>query len=315
MRLAQWLAYRIKIYDDSGRVLWWGRVSDVEIHTGGDISAVNLQNTWNKIAVQYQLLATGESGVGLSTLTAYNSDAVSVATYGTRELIVQGTNIGTQAAAEAKRDQLLAYYAYPRVERTGSGNPADNYAIIRCTSELDTLAWKFYANSGTAAVATTTQLTAIYAAANQYLAGVYIQTPSGIDTNQFRDGQQRALDEIRQLLEIGTTAGRRLLIDVDEHRRLRVYGEPARGSADWRIDAQGDVTDNYGVRQMPHTCPGVGKWLLYQQDYIGTTGAATLADPGVFFCERAEYNAINGSLSLTPRGAFNPFELVRIGMG
>lgn len=311
-RVAGWLGYRLYIDDGEGRTVWAGMVDDVTLHLGARVLSLNFRNMYNSLQVQYQALASGGSGTGVATLTSAATHAVSIANYGTRSLMVSGYDVYTQAAAEQKRDQMLAYYALPRVQRDNYGR-GGYYAEIRASGLWSTLNWLYYANASTGNIVTSTQLSAIITAAGQFIEETRIINASGISTNEYRDGQGRAGDECTQLLDIGTTNNRRLLASLDIYDRLTIYEEPARAASDWRIDAEGRIRDNYGVVQPPWTLPGVGKWIADGDGLTSSLDSALLADPAAFFCEAGEYDAASGTYTPTPRGGMSPFEFLKLG--
>jgi hypothetical protein len=56
--------------------------------------------------------------------------------------------------------------------------------------------------------------------------GVTVLAPSGVVTNQWRDGTQLAADEARALLDTGNTASRRLLATVGPQRNVSIRPAP-----------------------------------------------------------------------------------------
>jgi len=102
----------------------------------------------------------------------------------------------------------------------------DDGARLYCRGWWERVSWRYYLNTGTNSVATTTQISAIITNMSPFITAVDIDDASGINTPETRDGTRRGMEEIEELLQAGTTAGKRLLCSVNDQRRLRVYAEP-----------------------------------------------------------------------------------------
>jgi hypothetical protein len=309
---AQMLRYGVEILDNHGRALWWGYLHGVEMRVRNRVLRIDLGGLWNSITLEYNELAGGASGTGTRVLTSAAQDAVSIANYGRRELLQQATDISTAAAAEAKRNELLDYYRLPRVDRESVQRTDRPSATLLCRGWWHTLDWRYYSNATNANTATTTQIADIISAAGEFIAGTRIVDASGISTNPYRDGNDRAQPTIEQLLQVGTSSGRRLLAGIGRDRRATVWSELANDPAtNYRLDALDVLRGPTGQVVLPHTCP-VGIWISDGNGLIGPLGAATLADPGAFFAERAEYDVQASRLTLSPRGSIDPYDFVRV---
>ena len=203
------------------------------------------------------------------------------------------------------------------IERTGSNSPANYYKV-----DLDLLgsygggALKLYNGSGwlsstfslnfrvSGAQETTTQILDIVGEAGQFMTSLDLQVASGIATNQYRDGDRTALEEILELIALGTASGDRLLFDITPQRVLRLRAQPASQADDWRISDSGDVIDNYShaVRNARRLA---GRWL--QSDDV-PPGVGYLSDLRTIFVEAAEMPAA-GPPTLTSTGEEGAWDL------
>lgn len=145
---------------------------------------------------------------------------------------------------------------------------------------------------------TTAQIRQIVADVCPFLAGVDIVSPSGVYSNQYRNGETLALDELEALLDSGTSNGRRLLAEVTPERILRIYEQPA--AAESLLMASDGTLQTltggaWGPGKLPH-----GQWIgLLDED-----------DEAPFFCERAEVDCQSGHYSaLEPEGAGDVFHM------
>lgn len=309
-QLSTMLRCPVKIYDKTGLACWWGYVNEFEIRAGGMKRGAALDSMYNSVAVTYTLLAATESGPGAPQTTSYTTDASSIAEYGTRQLLKSADNT-LATAAEAERDRILAAFKTPIVKRDSlsGGQPG---ATLWCHGWFDTLDWQYYSNANTTSVATTTQISAIVTASGPFLVATDIDTASGISTNEYRDSQTRALSEVLVLMDRGTTNYRRILAQVSEYRRLRLYEEGVQAKiTDWTLDAGGLIRDEYGVIRQIYLDP-TGHWIKEHDTVATNVSSVLLADPGGFFAEEAEYSAGSNRLELMPRGMVNPLDLVRI---
>ena len=117
---------------------------------------------------------------------------------------------------------------------------------------------------------------------------------SGVSTNQYRDGDGRTGDEIRELLDLGDSSGTRLLLSVSEERRVTIYPQPSATSAK-RLTTDGRIV-GIGERELDRGVLPVGEYLKLEQfeavDYI--------VRDDVVFVESAEFDARRGTLRIFP---------------
>lgn len=158
--------------------------------------------------------------------------------------------------------------------------------------------------------ATTTQISQIVTGAGQFLTGTVVENASGIETNQYRQGANDALAELTDLLAIGTSNARRLLCEVRQDRKLRVWEEAAyAGTPGYVRRLSGEIV---GVGGIPCGAGKLvaGEWLRIETPLRTAEGLA--ADPTLLFIERMEYDAARNEYAVTPRGAPNIWRLAAI---
>lgn len=126
---------------------------------------------------------------------------------------------------------------------------------------------------------------------------------TGVEANQYRDGENYAIDELVALLNIGTSTGGRLLAEVTAGKYVHIYTKPAESTVRlvWRggtdlVDVFGQSTDD-GF--LPH-----GEWVkLGDQATLGPWAALSPV-----FVERAEYRVGTGWV-LEPEGVENIWDV------
>lgn len=145
---------------------------------------------------------------------------------------------------------------------------------------------------------TTAQISTIIDDAGEFVIATDIDDASGVHRNQYRNGDSTALFEIIELLNIGTSNNRRLLMRILSNYHLRVYEEPAQYEMDYSLDAGNIVRDQYGAIVPPSICP-VGVWMRFEDVIPSTIDISRLMNAGFVFVEEAEYTAIDNHYQIT----------------
>jgi hypothetical protein len=206
------------------------------------------------------------------------------------------------------------------VARTGTAN-ADNWFEVSIDDDgtyprggvrlYDGSAWQIPAFNGDMpfklwGVVTTTQKIADIVAAvpSPAVSGTSIINPTTVYTRRKRDNRATAWEEIKTLLDTGTTAGERLICYVTEGGTLVVDKEPAPDALDliWKDDGQLVHAD--GKPCLPGYLP-FGRWVqiasLVAEDWQ--------ADVSKMLVERAEYDCRSGTWTLQPKEAPDPYNI------
>lgn len=152
---------------------------------------------------------------------------------------------------------------------------------------------------------TTTQVAAMLTAAGAWFSSVEIANASGVYGRQYRDGDLTALREVEELLEAGTTNGRRLLTRVTPERICRIYEEPASGETDLLLDERGRLHLATGPELEEGVLP-TGRWVRMGM-IPASTGSVTEVAP--VFIERAEYGVSEGRYTVMEPRSASPWEV------
>ena len=161
---------------------------------------------------------------------------------------------------------------------------------------------------------TTSQIQETFQTKQQFFYGLEIQESSGVETNQFRDGENTALSEIVSLLETGTTSNRRMLAQVTPDRVLKVFQESQNLSgSQYYINIDRSIKDPDGVEIPLYKCP-VGVWIKLSDiiphgiDYL----VNNISD---FFLEEYEYSPQTDSFMPRSREARDAWDVAGLEQG
>jgi hypothetical protein len=300
--LLEILRYGVKIYSATDLVVWLGYVNTVRVNDRGSLTGVSLDDMANRVAVAYSYVEPGTSTVGVRKTTAWADDLASQAEFGVKELLISSDGT-TDAGAEQLRDTYLVEHGLPVGTTSYNGISGGIVtAQIDCLGWLYTLAWTTYANSGTASTATDVQIAAILAA-GEFVTSVTVETASGVSTSQYRKGDKTALEELAELLETGTTAGRAYQCEIDEARNVRVIEAPAstdiayRRTADGRVLSLADeLLDGYRIE--------AGRWVELKDVIPASVDTTWLRAVGKYLVDEAAWLSSRPDAPiLTPAGS------------
>lgn len=303
----------VKIYTDQGDAVWWGFLGDVSLTARNPLSTkpvpvkagVSIDTMRNRIAVAYTQIDITTGDMTTAT-TSWLDDAFSQAEYGTYELL--WTRDGaTQTHAEAARAMKLSLTKYPLpvIQLAASGDEIGASLTLR--GWWETLGWKYYANPSTTSVDTSDQVVAMMTAKGQFFSAIDQDVTSGLSISEYKDGDGSALFETQQLLEMGTTNYRRMLVELNEHRRVRIYEEPAKPVDPYLLLADGSLHDSLDAPVRKATCPAAF-WARHKDIIPESVDTGLLADPGMVFVEEMEYDVENDRLQYIAREAPDPWD-------
>jgi hypothetical protein len=295
--LVEFLRCPVIIVDERAEPLWWGFVNEVRVNTGIEMG-LSLASMANRIAVAYSYVKPGTTSVGQRKTTSWVEDAISIATYGYKELLSSQAGL-TDEAAEALRNALLASKRFPQGVITPGQASKTQGATLYCRGWFDTLSWRHYRNTGTANKLTTEQITAIVNSSGQFLRGTIVHDISGISSSEYRAGDMNAKREIEALLAVGTTNGRRLLATVNQDRWLVIDEEPEPDIASVLLRSDGRLVNAKTGAEMRK--PPVGQWVYLQDLIPPSVDLSRVLDPSLQFVEGASWNTQYG-LRLQFRG-------------
>ncbi len=305
-QLADMLRLPVEIYDEFGQAVWWGYVHAATIHAGRYDFGLSLDNMANRVSLAYTRLAAGTAGAGERATTAWAADSQSTGEFGTKERTETLNEAATDAVAEAARDRMLATWKYPQPTMQPASSP-DVYAELDLRGWWWTLDWQHYSNAGTTSVETTTQISTMVGASGQFILGVDVEQASGINSNEYKDGDASTLRSVEELLKIGASGGGRLLATVTQFRRLRIYAEPVESAPRFTMNADGEVYDAQALAS-PWTVM-VGEWVQLQGVIPDTLNVSRMANAGKLFISAADYDCGAGQWNLTTRNSRAPFDV------
>lgn len=142
------------------------------------------------------------------------------------------------------------------------------------------------------AVDTATQVAAIFAQFGSLFAAIDVSVSSGITSNQFRSGENTALDEISKLLEAGNASGVRLIPSVTVSRVIKLASQPTATENEIH-DRDGELFYSHGAPCVAGLLP-VGQWV---REHGLPQNLDFMAGSELQFVEEAEYDCEQGELT------------------
>lgn len=296
--LLERLRCKIEIYSDLGDCVWWGYLNEVQVTLERRQVTVSLDGMANSIAVAAE------------QMTAYTTDAGSVAEYGTKQLIVSVNNAGSAMATNAQAAKL-AMARFPRVRPVYTKPTAQMIARLTCKGWFSTLDWKYVA-VGKLSGDTGTMAGSLATTYGQFFSAVTTVT-SSVSSSVNRDGKTKALGELLELMQAGTSNYRRLTAVVDRELRLWISEETAwSATVEYSEDENNNlyypISDSAKVRK--EICP-VGIWIRQKDALPGYVDLTYLGDSRLIYADETEYEVATDKLTYTPRDIQQPWMLGR----
>lgn len=205
------------------------------------------------------------------------------------------------------------------VRRAGSANP-DSYFSVSIDTDAtyprgdmrlwDGAAWQERATAAHMAfkvwalMDTTLKIAEIVTGISGPITGVFAPDAAGVKTRKIREGRTTASEEIRQLIEIGNSAGQRMMASVTTGNTLRIEYEPTAPVLPlmWLRDGRLKRHDGsfYPAGRLP-----LGRWVnieqLLESDWKAETARILVGS--------ATYDARGGTWRLEKVGARDPFDI------
>lgn len=303
-----WLRCPVMITNRREEVVWWGYIARAEMALGSVGLSVSLDSMYNRIAVAYSYVEAGSASVGERRTTAWTQDDDSVNEYGQKELLAS-VDGATTSQADSVRDALLSQRKLPQAVP----RPAQEGQQIRltCRGWWTTLAWRYYSNSNTTSVETTTQISSMISSAGEFINSTDIVDASGINSSEYRRGDGTLLDEVVELLRTPNGSGDLLTATITTDRDLRIEAEASSSaSTDWLLEPNGQFRTPLGVRPSPGG--SVLGWSRFHGVMPAAANLSWLAAPSPFFIEECEFEAATGKYNWRARGTPSPWEMTRI---
>lgn len=141
------------------------------------------------------------------------------------------------------------------------------------------------------------------------LALILVDGGSGQEVEIYSDIDRSRREYATQLLGMGTAAGERLLLTVNPNRTATIYTPPAPSTTNLYMGTDGII--RYSGKSFYE--PGqliVGRWVD-----INKLPVLPGVNRQAVYIERAEFNAVSGTLTLQSEGAIDPYQAVRLSRG
>jgi len=296
----------VEVYNEDGVPVWWGYVSKISVPEGQVKISVDIEQMYNNVAVIYTTAPTTDSS-SKQGITAWNSNAISVGEFGTKERI-ETLNDATATTAPYLRDKILNLYRYP-VQNVEYG--ASQKVEISCKGWWSTLDWTYYTSTDTTAIDTLTQIGNMLTAEGQFFTGVTLEGTSGLTSSAYRDPfdkQKTARAEIESLLAVGNNGLQRYTATVTKQRRILVTAEPLQ-NIQYLMDEKGNLETLNGSPVSPSRCL-VGVWVAIKNIPATDFGTGKIRP---VFIERAEYSASGNKMTPQFAGTRDTLKITAIG--
>ncbi len=152
----------------------------------------------------------------------------------------------------------------------------------------------------------------VTALAQGLLAGYVIETASGLYSSAYRPDNANGLDEALQLLDVGTSNGRRLLGRVREDRMVVFTEEPVSNSAtDLRVNLSGALEEASG-QPVEKALFRPGRWARLVMAERGEAELGILGPISPVFVEESEYTAARDELRVLTRDRLSVWGVGRV---
>lgn len=161
---------------------------------------------------------------------------------------------------------------------------------------------------------TTNQISALLNSIGQFITGVSVLDDSGNYMTAYRDGQRTGIDELMDLLNMITSDGRQMILNIDRNLHAWIYKEPTFATTTADLLLPGNLLQNAaGFPISKATCP-FGNWVRVKTLSDASGFARLLSTTGNFFVEGSEYDAIADYWSPTMRNTKSVVDSVSIGL-
>ena len=226
------------------------------------------------------------------------------ATFSSPLALAAGTYFLNVGVGQVQGANASAYYAalLDGGQGYGAGALRKEVASAWSAGPAADMPFKLYSN---ALVETTQQAAALITSYGQFLKRVYVDNPSGIITESFRNGDSDAQWEVEELLKTGTSTTRRLLATVYPDRKVSIFAQPD-GSEVYYLDKSRNFY-NISERVEKSLCP-VGFWARLRNVLPGGVNTGRISGLDKFFIEEMEYSVESKELTYQAFGDQNVYD-------
>lgn len=281
-----------------------GIINTFRLTYNGQMQIVSLDDVYNNIAVRYQASSSGTPGI-----TAFATDADSIARYGTKTLVVPISGYVNALRAAEYRDVLLARLAWPRVftQEVSWRSGSRGMIQIDVKGYVNTLNWQMYLSTTKTASNASTVVSNVLSGADFVTSGT-ITTNTSQEVPEADYVSKWAL--IRRIAEHGDSSGNTWLAGCYQGRALD-YWQPDLTTITYRYSAKDFRTERRRViydangAEVPEALVQPGR-LIFAQDLLPGVPLATtlLDDPRVVFIGSIDFSREGIALRAQPRDAF-----------
>lgn len=275
----------------------------------------------NLVGARVYVKRTGTPGNLIAQITEWDTDELpgTVVTSGSVDFTAVGTeytwiNIPvTGTLTKGKK-----YYIVIQV----SGGDTSNYYSLLCDGAMGYGYGTFKTKTGTTwntenydmpfmlidnkLIETTQQIMNHLSNYGQLLKTVRVANQSGVASESYRNGDTLALDEVEELLDIGTSNYKPLYAIVKYDDTVDIFEQPSADNVRIELRTDGKLYYMTGAPIEPEACP-VAMWVSLDKVLDGVRMVSGGDVRNVIWIESAQYDCLSGEYSWTSEGWTNPY--------
>ena len=275
----------------------------------------------NLVGARVYVKRTGTPGNLIAQITEWDTDELpgTVVTSGSVDFTAVGTeytwiNIPvTGTLTKGKK-----YYVVIQV----SGGDTSNYYSLLCDGAMGYGYGTFKTKTGTTwstenydmpfmlidnkLIETTQQIMNHLSNYGQLLKTVRVANQSGVSSESYRGGDTLAIDEVEELLEIGTSAYKPMYAIVKWDDTVDIFEQPSADSVQYELREDGKLYYIAGAPIEPESCP-VAMWVSLDKVLDGVRMVSGEDVRNVIWIESGQYDCLSGEYSWTSEGWTNPY--------
>ena len=147
------------------------------------------------------------------------------------------------------------------------------------------------------------------AVSDEFLGIVASPATSGVLTRQYRADEVNVLDEVRELLDLGTSDGKRLIARVDHGRIIVIEAVPESNATNPMLGMDGRLRHASGALWEPGKLI-VGRWVEIEALPM-LDGLTKTKGQRAVYVQECEYDPQNDRLMIQSEGALDPWQAIR----
>ena len=309
-----WLANacgaHVEVQDQTGVVVWEGRVDSVTIQEGGlTIMRGPLLDVANRVIVSYQLLESNSSIVEPTVSTGEGQEQkrtnaanheTSQARYGIQTQVLSGGTI-TTARARNIRNTYLTLNAWPRMPQDAVlGGSASVSVTLECRGYWHWLKYPYRLANTEDMVHLSDKIATVLAAdPNSFFDGANQIAANTMHVPALEDQERSASEIIAGLVGMGDTTYQRYVFGVWANRACIYGAAPVITEYQYRTDDKRQVVEDMAGAVVQPWSVLPGKWVEFTRVQPGSLDAQvgvyqSAEDPRTMFIEQVKYTAPYG---------------------